>query len=38
MTDFEIIMIMLGIVGLPISTACLIISLLDFLNKRKDSK
>ena len=35
MTDFEIIMIVLGIVGLPISTACLIIALLDFLERRK---
>ncbi len=35
MTDYEIIMVILGIVGLPISTGVFIIALLNYLDKRK---
>jgi len=35
MTDYEIIMILLDVVGLPITSGIFIISLLTFLDKRK---
>ena len=34
MTDYEIIMIFLGILGLPISSCTLLLVLLTFLNKK----
>jgi hypothetical protein len=34
MTDFEIIMILLEVVGLPITSGLFLISLLNFLDKR----
>jgi len=34
MTDYEIIMIFLGIIGLPISSCGLLIALISFLDKR----
>ena len=35
MTDFEIIMVLLEVVGLPITSGIFLISLLTFLDKRK---
>ena len=34
MTDYEIIMIFIGIIGLPISSGGLLIALISFLDKR----
>ena len=34
MTDYEIIMILIGVIGLPISACTLLIALLTFLDKR----
>lgn len=38
MTDYEIIMIVIGIVGLPISSSSLLIAMLTFLDKRNKHK
>jgi len=38
MTDYEIIMIILEVVGLPITTSIFIISLLNFLEKRSKKR
>ncbi len=38
MTDYEIIMIILEVVGLPITTSIFIISLLTFLEKRNKKR
>ncbi len=36
MSDYEIIMIVIGIIGLPISSCSLLIAVLTFLDTRKD--
>ena len=38
MTDYEIIMILLEVVGLPITTGIFLISLLTFLDKRNKKR
>ena len=38
MTDYEIIMIVIGILGLPISSCTLLLALLAFLDKRDKKK
>jgi hypothetical protein len=38
MTDYEIIMIILEVVGLPITTGIFLISLLNFLEKRSKKR
>lgn len=38
MSDYEIFMIVLGIFGLVISSGCLLIALLNFLDKRNNQR